>query len=287
MCCSLEYTRSSSFQFFDLDDRKFIALADTSEYFLVGGNSNWIGMSAGKCKRGPENPLGATSSSSSGSDDDSPRHGVTSPATSKSALPSSVQQPQRHQPAVTHLQQQQPSQLLQQSGSLSPPPAASAHNSGLPAATMPIGSTTAMHDADATDYDAASSPSGSSTLSGSTFYVRQPGFTDHAHTHRLQQSARRPRIKKKKSSVVRGIGGGGSAASGDEDVEDFMVTTIPSSSSPGGAAVGPSCSSSIEVLSPRPQQGYLTSRQPAIRQPVVTRSKPHRGESSLVIFSDS
>ena len=46
------------------------------------------------------------------------------------------------------------------------------------------------------DYENVSSPGGSSTASGPT-YVRQPGFTQHAH-----EVVARPRIKKKKSTCI-------------------------------------------------------------------------------------
>ncbi len=45
------------------------------------------------------------------------------------------------------------------------------------------------------DYENVSSPGNSSTASGPT-YVRQPGFTHHAH------EVSRPRVKKKKTAVI-------------------------------------------------------------------------------------
>lgn len=244
-------------------------------------------MSAGKCKRGPENPLGATSSSSS-SDEDSPRRDVTGALRSPTLVVQAVQQPLQRRPvdvgADPHHQQQQQQQQL---SSLSPAPAAPAQTSGL-SATLPTGSTTAQQEFDAVDYDAASSPSGSSTLSsggGSSLYIRQPGFTDHAHCHRALQSARRPQIKKKKKSAVRGD----SDATPDvvDDVGKTMVTStslVSSTSVSGGSTVvvvqTEAASNGVDALLQQHQleQGTsLTSRQSVVKPSVVSRSKPHRG----------
>ena len=47
------------------------------------------------------------------------------------------------------------------------------------------------------DYENVSSPGNSSTASGPT-YVRQPGFTHHAH----EVTVSKPRIKKKKCALI-------------------------------------------------------------------------------------
>ena len=47
------------------------------------------------------------------------------------------------------------------------------------------------------DYENVSSPGNSSTASGPT-YVRQPGFTQHAH----EVTVSRPKIKKKKTALI-------------------------------------------------------------------------------------
>lgn len=237
-------------------------------------------MSAGKCKRGPENPLGATSSSSSGSDDDSPRHDVSAAPMKTSPSSSARCQSQTHRRAgiqQQQLQQQHP-ETRPPISSLSPAPAAAANSVGLPAATLPIGSVTEQQEVEVADYDAASSPSGSSTLSGGSVYVRQPGFTEHAHTHRVPHSARRPRIKKKKNSTVGGAGG-----PTDEDIDEVMVTSVPASTTSllAGATAVASGNGVDGLHAPPPQQQQqsgLTSRQPAVRHSVVARSKTHRGK---------
>lgn len=49
------------------------------------------------------------------------------------------------------------------------------------------------------DYENISSPS--STASGPT-YVRQPGFTHHAHSVKAELTVSKPKVKKKKSQVL-------------------------------------------------------------------------------------
>lgn len=246
-----------------------------------------VQMSAGKCKRAPEVPLGATSGSSSGSDDDSPRC-VPCAAPSSSTLLQHHQQSHQLKSSRSVSAATGSVTTLINSNSLTPA------DDGSSSAAVPVSSIAAasVSDVDYDYYDAASSPSGSSTLSG-PIYIRQPGFSEHAHSRVAppsaagQQSAHRPRVKKKKNSTR---GDSQQLSSGlDIDFEGFSAAVVvlptstagPSSSGldVGLERIGVSTSIDGAQLQQLSQQELASSRHPPLRQPVNVscRSRTHRG----------